>query len=150
MSGSTGIDSIWHLPTRNRRSGSIRRARPTTSIGEYCTLAWVPLKRRRATLTRLLALVHAAAMLHVWRGMVYLQARNWDLAITECQRALEIDRQDLDVYLLLGMAYMFQPNVGKAVTMFNRALAGDPKFARAYEAQRRLFHFTRQVPRRAS
>jgi tetratricopeptide (TPR) repeat protein len=66
------------------------------------------------------------------RGLTYRKLGQWDKAITDYSRAIEIDPNYTDAYNDRGLTYGNLGQWDKAITDYSRAIEIDPKYSLAY------------------
>lgn len=66
------------------------------------------------------------------QGDLYLRKRNYDDAISEYTKAIELNFQWAKVYEGRGRAYLYKSEYNKAISDFTKAIELDPQYARAY------------------
>jgi hypothetical protein len=72
------------------------------------------------------------AQAHLKQGDAYVEQGQWDEAITEYSKAIELDPELAEAYSSRGYAYVCKLELDKAMADCNRAIELDPNFARAY------------------
>ena len=83
-------------------------------------------------------------MLYVYRGRVYYQESKvcgdknakLDLAIKDCQSAIEIDQKCADAYNMLGVAYCAKQGHQKAIKHFDKAIKEQKRDEPRYRCNR--------------
>ena len=78
------------------------------------------------------------------RGHAYDIKREWDLAISDLSRAIDLDRDLADAYHNLGWAYNGKRNYDKAIPELTRAIKLDPDMVLAYNNRGWAYHETKQ------
>ncbi len=87
----------------------------------------------------------AVASMHYSRGNAYLDANDLDSAISEYNKAIELDPNSADAYANRGLVYFKRSLFDQAILDFTAAIAIDPKDALVYNnrglafAQKKLF-----------
>jgi tetratricopeptide (TPR) repeat protein len=76
---------------------------------------------------------------HVARAREYLDKRDYNKAIAECDKALERDSNSAEAYVARGRAWVGKEDCDRAIADCDRALAIDPKLAAAYGARGRAW-----------
>ena len=66
------------------------------------------------------------------RGLIYLSKREYDLAITDWTKAIELDPDDAVAYLNLGVVYAGKRDFEAAIADYNKAIDLAPENASAY------------------
>jgi tetratricopeptide (TPR) repeat protein len=69
---------------------------------------------------------------HIVRGQSYLQAKNYDRAISDYTKAIAIDDKNLAAYIGRADVYAFQKQYQNAIDDYDRAIKLDPKLTAAY------------------
>ncbi len=69
---------------------------------------------------------------HYNRAESYLQQREYDKAITELSKVIEVDPKNIEAYVKRGYAYNKKGDYDKALEDFNLAIEMDSKQANAY------------------
>ena len=72
------------------------------------------------------------AKTHAARGSIYANKREYDLAIADWTKAIELAPEDADVYNSRGVAYTEKSDFAAAVEDFNKVIELDPEDAGAY------------------
>ena len=68
--------------------------------------------------------------------LVRYQQKDWDRAIADCSKAIELDPQARDSYLMRGMILRdIKGNLDGAIADFDKAIKVDPTFAMAYSSR---------------
>lgn len=65
---------------------------------------------------------------HYGLGVFYLERRKFDLAISELEKAIQLDPQDIiafNSYGQLGYIYLLKGQLDKAIEMYNKAIRGE-------------------------
>jgi len=75
------------------------------------------------------------------RGSAYLIRGEYDKAISEFNKALEINPRDSETYRNRGSAYMNKGHYDQAISDFTKALEINPKDAVAYNNRGRAYYF---------
>lgn len=75
------------------------------------------------------------------RGSVYLTKGEYDRAIAEFNKALEINPKDSGTYKNRGAAYMNKGQYDQALSDYTKALEINPKDAEVYNARGRAYYF---------
>ena len=70
---------------------------------------------------------HVTIKAYEGRAEVYLNQENFDRAIQDANKAIEINKDSRDAYYILGMAYSLMGEHEKAIENFNEALERDTK-----------------------
>jgi tetratricopeptide (TPR) repeat protein len=75
------------------------------------------------------------------RGSVYLTKGEYDRAISEFNKALEVNPKDSGTYKNRGAAYMNKGQYDQAISDYTKALEINPKDAEVYNARGRAYYF---------
>jgi tetratricopeptide (TPR) repeat protein len=75
------------------------------------------------------------------RGSVYLSKGEYDQAISEFNKTLEINPKDSGTYKNRGAAYMNKGQYDQAISDYTKALEINPKDAEVYNARGRAYYF---------
>jgi tetratricopeptide (TPR) repeat protein len=81
---------------------------------------------------------------HGRRGDTYINRGQYDLAIAEFNRVLEIDPKDARGYLGRGNAYKGKKQFDQAISDYNKALEINPRFAEAMKFANRVAELAEQ------
>ncbi|MBI3315639.1 MAG: NADH-quinone oxidoreductase subunit C [Candidatus Omnitrophica bacterium] len=98
-------------------------------ITGYCSLSTAEAARDQAVLVP-----EKDASLLVSRGVAYAQKGEWDAAIADLKKALELDPGKPETYVDLALAYEEKKDFGSAVTYADQAVKLAPKKASGYLA----------------
>ena len=66
------------------------------------------------------------------RWLIYKEQKKWDLALTDYNKAMQINPKDADAYNNRGTLYYEQKKWDKALVDYNKAIQINPSFALAY------------------
>ena len=77
----------------------------------------------------------AILMAYVHRGRVWERMHEFDKAIADCSKALELAPKDEALYVIRGAAWMAKGDYDKAIADASSAVALDPNYADAYNAR---------------
>jgi tetratricopeptide (TPR) repeat protein len=66
------------------------------------------------------------------RGTVYRDRGDLDQAISDCNKAIELDPECAEAYNSRGIAYVKKDNIDQAIADYNKAIALVPEYAEAY------------------
>lgn len=72
------------------------------------------------------------ALARMQMGMTYLEQRNIPSAMRELTKASELDRENPEIDVALGLAYRTRGDIGKAEEYFRKALVKRPDYAEAH------------------
>ncbi len=75
------------------------------------------------------------------RGVVYLSRGEYDQAISEFNKALEINSQNSEAYKNRGTAYMKKGQYDQAISDYTKVLEINPKDAEVYNIRGRAYYF---------
>jgi tetratricopeptide (TPR) repeat protein len=78
------------------------------------------------------------------RGITYGQKGEPDQAISDCNKAIEINPRSAHAYTGRGEAYNDKGDYDQAISDFNKALEIEPKFALAYYDRGRSYYFKKE------
>ena len=81
------------------------------------------------------------------RGMAHQELGNYDLAIADFDKALELDPRQSIVYVGRGNAYKQKKNYDRALADFDRAIQLEPDLSEAYFDRGRLYTSLRDADR---
>ena len=73
-----------------------------------------------------------AAQEHVDAGHSYYAQKQWDMAIAEYTKAIELRTKLAEAYWGRGLAYYYKEDYDKAIVEYTAAIEADPNYARAY------------------
>jgi tetratricopeptide (TPR) repeat protein len=76
-----------------------------------------------------------ASAAHSNRGIVYVELGQWDKAIVDYTRAIEIDPQYKDAYFNRGIAYGDLEQWNEAIVDYTRTIELDPQYKNAYDTR---------------
>ena len=76
----------------------------------------------------------------VSRGRAYDDQKDWDKAIADLGRAVELDPKDANAVYNLGVVYEHEGDGDRAITDYTRAMALDPKDPEAYFARGNVYY----------
>ena len=79
------------------------------------------------------------AQAYLDRGNSHLQKGNWDQAIADFSRALELAPKSDDAYFGRGRAYAFKRDLDRALADYSQALELNPKLAEAYDNRGNIY-----------
>ena len=74
------------------------------------------------------------------RGIAYVKKGQYDRAISDLNKAIEINPNLVEAYFLRGLAYRHRGQYDRAISDFTKAIEINPKFANAYY-HRGVAHF---------
>jgi tetratricopeptide (TPR) repeat protein len=84
------------------------------------------------------------ARFYIDRGIAYAEKGQFDQAIDDFTKALEIDAKDAGAYYHRGIGYVNQGQFGWAIDDFNKAVEIDPKNAGAYYNRATAYYFNKR------
>jgi tetratricopeptide (TPR) repeat protein len=96
------------------------------------------------------SLTKAIAEAYYNRGLAYLNSGDYDKAITDFNKAIELNPVYVDAYYYRGLAYQFgenYPNYDKAITDFNNAIGLNPVYVDAYYYRGSAYYHKRDFDR---
>ena len=77
------------------------------------------------------------------RGIAYYHRGNLPQAISDYNKAIEIDPNYADAYYNRGLAYYKQDNLPQAISDYNKAIGIDPNYAKAYKNRGVLYYIAK-------
>jgi Tfp pilus assembly protein PilF len=84
------------------------------------------------------------AKLYIDRGIAYEEKAQFDQAVDDFTKALEIDPKSADAYYHRGIGYVKKGQYRWAIDDFNKALEIDPKNAGAYYNRATAYYFKKE------
>jgi tetratricopeptide (TPR) repeat protein len=85
-------------------------------------------------------------ILHVNRGVLRLQRRQWDDAIADLQEAIRLDPAKFHPYDALAQVYQQQDRIDEALAMLTEAILRQPDRADLYRKRARLHTRRQEIP----
>lgn len=73
------------------------------------------------------------------RGLAYYKLSNYQMALEDLNKTIEIDPQYMNVYYDRGVVYQDIGNYREAMNDYNKAIEHDPQFAKAYNNRGNIF-----------
>jgi len=73
-----------------------------------------------------------AAQEHVDAGYSYYAQKQWDMAIAEYTKAIELRPKLAEAYWGRGLAYFYKEDYDTAIAEYTAAIEADPNYAQAY------------------
>jgi tetratricopeptide (TPR) repeat protein/S1-C subfamily serine protease len=73
------------------------------------------------------------------RGNLYYEQKKWDLALVDCNKAIQINPNDADFYNNRGLLYDEQKKWDLALADYNKAIHINPNLAQAYNNRGSLY-----------
>lgn len=73
-----------------------------------------------------------AAQEHVDAGHSYYAQKQWDMAIDEYTKAIELRPKFAEAYWGRGLSYFYKEDYDKAIAEYTAAIEADPNYAQAY------------------
>ena len=99
-------------------------------------IARLNFKGGAATLTRLINDVAPALWRpYFFRGWIYLVTKDWDRAIADCTRAIELDPRQARTYAIRASAYLEKNDLASAKTDYDHAVELSPSWGFALTAR---------------
>ena len=84
------------------------------------------------------------------RGVEYLEQGEYDKAIIDLSRVIELKRDYADGYYNRGLVYQKQGEYGRAVSDYNEAIIADPKYLKAYINRGQVYSANKEYEKAAS
>jgi Flp pilus assembly protein TadD len=84
------------------------------------------------------------AKFYIDRGIAYGEKGQYDWAIADFNKALEIDPKDAGAYYYRGIAYANKSQHDQAISDYNKALEIGPKSAGAYYNRATAYYFKKE------
>ena len=86
-----------------------------------------------------------AASIHNPRGIARLKNGEYDHAIADFSKAIELDPENVMAYQQRGITYYCKEDIDKAIEDYNAAIALDPEFAEAYLNRGQAYYAKNEV-----
>ncbi len=84
------------------------------------------------------------------RGVEYLEQGEYDKAIIDLSRVIELKRDYADGYYNRGLVYQKQGEYGRAVSDYSEAIIADPKYLKAYINRGQVYSANKEYEKAAS
>jgi tetratricopeptide (TPR) repeat protein len=76
--------------------------------------------------------VEKEAVIHLFKGVAFVDRVKHDQAVKEFTRAIEISPRFVDAYLCRGLSYDVREQYDRAIKEFSKAIEINPRYAEAY------------------
>ncbi len=104
----------------------------------------VLLKNANKAIKKALEIDKYNAQIYTTLGLLEIENKNYDKALSAFQKALDINPQDADAYVNLGILYTRLNKPELAIKQFERAISLDTKSPRAYKSLGKMLAESRQ------
>ena len=94
----------------------------------------------REAFTHYLLLESNEAQAYAGRGMAHFQLKEWSSAARDYQKAKELQPEDLENWIGLGMSLAMENKVYEAIEVFETLLAAHPDFVRGHAQLGQLYY----------
>jgi len=79
-----------------------------------------------------LSLEPQEARIYRGRGVAYFQLKRWKLAITDFEKARQLDYEEPSSWMGLAMSFVMDSKIYEAIDVYEKLLARKPRFIRAH------------------
>jgi tetratricopeptide (TPR) repeat protein len=79
--------------------------------------------------------INSETAIHLFKGEMHRKDKQWDKAIAEYNKAIEVEASYAETYLRRGSAYYQEGDYDKAISDYTKAIELDPKNTEAYSCR---------------
>lgn len=116
-------------------AGCLNLLSQTEGCSEFCSSSCIHKANIGATIDELNQRVadnENSVLAYDQRGMYYIQKGEYELAISDFKKALQIDPLNSEIHNHLGIVYFIVGNYELALQCYDNSISSDPEYAKAY------------------